>query len=164
MTIPLFYMVSNHCQIIMENASLSMAWILWFYSCSAKTSHSSISRKKITLLTLVDNYKTEADIFPTHKKIFFKCTTLQYSKWSIKELQRWLSTARKIIQRYKLNKKQQVRSKINSNHSTILDTNIYLPFQSITTHHTIIKAKKKKSSKGISNNKKLSILGTKTIS
>ena len=98
---------------------------------------------KITLLTLVDNYKTEADIFPTHKKIFFKCTTLQYSKWSIKELQRWLSTARKIIQRYKLNKKQQVRSKINSNHSTILDTNIYLPFQSITTHHIIIKAKKK---------------------
>ena len=102
-----------------------------------------LSPAKNTFLTLVAKYKTEADILPTHKKIFFKCTTLQYSKWNKKELQRCLSTARKIIQRYKLNQKQQVRSKVTSNYSPILDTNINLLLQSTTTHHVILKAKKK---------------------
>ena len=89
------------------------------------------SPAKTTLLTLVAKYKTETDILPTHKNIFF-----------LKELQRWLSTARKIIQRYKLDQKEQVHSKVTSNYSTILDTDINLPFQSTTPHHTIIKAKK----------------------
>ena len=63
----------------------------------------SPSPAKITLLALVEKYKLEASILPKHKKIFFDCTKLQYRKWITKELQRWLSTARKIIQRYKLN-------------------------------------------------------------
>ena len=52
-------------------------------------------------------------------------------------------TTRKIIQRYKLNQKQQVRSKVTSNYSIILDTNINYPLQTTTTHHIILKAKKK---------------------
>ena len=60
----------------------------------------------------------------------------------MKKLQRWLSTARKIVQRYKLNHKQQVCSKVTSNYSTMFDTNINLPFQSTTIHHIILKTKK----------------------
>ena len=58
-------------------------------------------------------------------------------------MQRWLSTARKIIQRYKLNSKQKVRSKINPKYTTIIDTNINLHAPTKTIPHIIIKAKKK---------------------
>ena len=100
------------------------------------------SPAKITLLTLVSKYKLEVSILPKHKKIFFDCTKLQYRKWSTKELQRWLSTARKIIQRYKLNSKQKVRSKLNPKYTTIIDTNINLHAPTNKIPHTIIKAKK----------------------
>ena len=58
-------------------------------------------------------------------------------------MRRWLSTARKIIQRYKLNSKQKVRSKFNSKHFPIIDpnTNLHVPTKQIP--HTIIKAKQK---------------------
>ena len=99
-----------------------MTWILWFYSCSTKLT-TLPSPANFTLLDLVAKYKTEANILPKHKKIFFECTKLQYLQWSTKELQRWLGIARKIIRRYKLNFKKKVRSKINPNYSTVIDTN-----------------------------------------
>ena len=100
------------------------------------------SPSQITLLALVEKYKLEANILPKHKKIFFDNTKLQYQKWSTKELQRWLSTARKIIQRYKLNSKQKVRSKLNSKYTSIIDTNTNLHAPTKKIPHTIIKTKK----------------------
>ena len=44
--------------------------------------------------------------------LIFACTKLQYRKWSTHELQRWLSTARKIIQRYKLNLNKKDRKSV----------------------------------------------------
>ena len=57
-------------------------------------------------------------------------------------MQRWLSIARKIIQRYKLNLKQKVRSKLNSKYSPIIDPNINLHTPTKKIPHTIVKAKR----------------------
>ena len=56
-------------------------------------------------------------------------------------MQRWLSTARKILQRYKLNIKKKLRTQAYSNYSTILDTTInHFYHTTTTTNHKIIKA------------------------
>ena len=60
-----------------------------------------ITTSKSTLLNLVDKYILEAEILPKHKRLFFACKKLQYQLWSITELQNWLSSARKILRRYR---------------------------------------------------------------
>ena len=57
--------------------------------------------EKATLLNLVDKYILEAKILPKHKRLFFACKKVQYQSWSITELQDWLSSARKILRRYR---------------------------------------------------------------
>ena len=119
------------------------AWLEYCDTIHAPPKLSTLpSLAQITLLALVEKYKIEANILPKHKKIFFDCTKLQYQKWSIKELQRWLSTARKIIQRYKFNAKHKISSNLNYNYFPIIDpnTNLHAPTKQIP--HTIIKAKK----------------------
>ena len=119
------------------------AWLEYCDTIHAPPKLSTVpSPVQITLLALVQKYKIEANILPKHKKIFFDCTKLQYQKWSIKELQRWLSTARKIIQRYKLNAKHKISSNFNSNYSPTIDPNTNLHASTKHIPHTIIKAKK----------------------
>ena len=93
-------------------------------------------------MIIFEKYKLEASILPERKKIFFDCTKLQYRKWSTQELQRWLSTARKIIQRYKLNLKKKVRTKLKPTSNSTIDTNnnIHAPTTPLT--HLFIKDKK----------------------
>lgn len=80
------------------------AWLKYYESIHGSPKLTTLpSPAKFTLLDLVAKYKTEANILPSHKKIFFECTKLHYLQWSTKEFKRWLGTARKIIQRYKLN-------------------------------------------------------------
>ena len=40
-------------------------------------------------------------ILPRRKKLFFSCKSSKYRLWSISELQKWLSTARGILRRYR---------------------------------------------------------------
>ena len=57
------------------------AWLEYYDSVHVPQKLNTLpSPAKKSLLTLVANYKTEVDTLPTHKKIFFKCTTLKYSK------------------------------------------------------------------------------------
>ena len=72
---------------------------------------------------------------------------MQYRQWGTQELQRWLSTARKIIQRYKINLNKKVRTKQNPTSNSTIDTNnnIHAP-----TTPLFIKDKKKITSKILS--------------
>ena len=100
------------------------------------------SPAKITLLALVEKYILESSILPKHKKLFFACTKLQYRKWSTHELQRWLSTARKIIQRYKMNLNKKVRTKQNPTSTSTIDTNNTIRAPTTPLNHLFIKDKK----------------------
>ena len=60
-----------------------------------------ITTAKSTLLNLVNKYILEAKILPKHKILFFVCKKLKYQAWNITELQNWLSSARKILRRYR---------------------------------------------------------------
>ena len=67
----------------------------------------SIPHPKRTFYNLPQKYpsnlsKLKVIFFKKYKKIFFSYTDLSYLEWSTKELYRWLSSARKILQRYKL--------------------------------------------------------------
>ena len=95
---------------------------------------------KNILLSLVKKYITEAGILPTYQNIFFSCAKLQYLKQNIKELQRWLGTARKILQGYILSLKYIERTKNTSTYSTTYDPNNNVSSQTTTTIHIIYKA------------------------
>ena len=61
----------------------------------------TLTTAKSTLILLVDKYILEAKILPNHKMLFFACKKMQYQSWSITELQNWLSSARRILRRYR---------------------------------------------------------------
>ena len=77
----------------------------WIDYCNTIHSPDTTTRKittaKSTLLKLVDKYILEATILPIYKKLVFSCKASNYQLWSITELQKWLSTVRGILRRYR---------------------------------------------------------------
>ena len=100
-TIYLLILVSFYYKLPLGSSSSCMAQLLQYYIHNHNKTIRIIPTAKSTLLNLVDKYILEANMLPKHKRLFFVCKKLKYQTWNITELQNWLSSARKILRRYR---------------------------------------------------------------
>ena len=130
-------MVPTHHPIIVENSSHRLDRTLWYYLYSNQIKYNPIPRKKYSsnLSREVKNWSWNSTKV---KEAFFSYSNLQYLKWSTKELQRWLSTNRRIFQRYKLSLKNKESTKAPSIYSTLFDPNTNIPPKSLQQYITYI--------------------------
>ena len=88
---------------------------------------------KESLIILIHKYYKKCTELPATKRKWFSRKLIQYEKWSISELQKWIRVARRIIR-----KNNQLQNNIRKLTSTIINDNKQTNKQVRTINHKIV--------------------------